>query len=164
MRVIGDDELSARIQTSANASVTADLKARSAQGKGLPLLTLASEKAPASDRLGLTLIVAAVPDDAKVSELMDHQLDVLKANLSDFVLSDGPTDKTLDGVPGAELADSYSLRGEQGGVKSRARMRVFVRQGKAFVVTAVWPETAKPETETQARALLDGLHFYAPAP
>jgi len=165
MRVIGDDELSAQIRSSANPRVTAELKDRAAQGKGLPLLTLASEKATATDRWGLTLMVAVVPDDAKVSELMDHQLGVLKENLTDFAVIDGPTDKTLDGVAGSELADAYVLRGDNGvATKTHARMRLFVRKGRAFILAAAWPESAAPETDARARALLEGLHFYDPAP
>jgi len=163
MRVIGDDELAARIRSTANPRVTADLKRRAAQGRGLPLLTLANEK-ESTDNVGLTLIVAAVPEDTSATELMNQQLAVLKDNLTEFAVTEGPTAKMLDGVSGAEVAHAYVLQGPRGPSKSHARMRIFVRKGRAFVLTVVWPEPAHADTDLQASALLEGLHFYDPAP
>lgn len=165
MRVMGDDELATRIRTSANPRLTEELKARVAKKIGLPLLTLAkSDAATAEDALGLLLIATAVPPDSTATELMDHELGVMKENLQDFAVDQGPTPITVDGVQGAEIQDSYVLHTNAGPTKMHSHFRLFVRNDRAFTVSAVWHASAPPARELEAKTLLDGVHFYEPTP
>ena len=165
MRVMGDDELATRIRTSANPRLTEELKARVAKKIGLPLLTLAKTDAvSADDALGLLLIAAAVPADSTASELMDHELGVMKENLQDFSVDQGPTPVTIDGVQGAEILDSYVLHTNAGPTKMRSHFRLFVRNDRAFTVSAVWHASAPAERELEAKTLLEGVRFYEPTP
>jgi hypothetical protein len=160
-RVVGDDELASRIRASANPRLTAALEQRASDKKGLPLLTLAKEKPLAGDGLTLTLTVAKVPVDVAPLELISEQKTVMSENLAEFAVVEGPKDISLDGVSGSELTDVYSTNGSAP-VRSKAVLRLFIRRGLAFVLAAVWPQSAPPERETDARALIAGLHFYPP--
>lgn len=165
MRVMGDDELATRIRTSANPRLTEELKARVAKKIGLPLLTLAkADAASAEDALGLLLIAAAVPPDSTAKELMDHELGVMKENLQDFSVDQGPTPIAVDGVQGAEIEDSYVLHTNAGPTKMRSHFRLFVRNDRAFTVSAVWHASAPAARELEAKTLLDGVRFYEPTP
>ncbi|MEO8878681.1 MAG: hypothetical protein ABI461_24035 [Polyangiaceae bacterium] len=162
MRVVGDDELASRIRSAANPRLTASLEQRGAEKKGLPLLTLSKETTALGDGLTLTLTAARVPADATSAELLAEQRNVMIANLADFTVVDGPKDISLDGVPGTELADTYSAHASSGPVKTKAVLRLYIRHGLAFVLVAGWPGTAPTDRETEARSLLAGLHFYPP--
>lgn len=165
MRVVGDEELSARLRTSANPHLTAELQKRAQEKKGLPLLTLVKDYASDTDGFGTTLTAAAVPADAQLAELMDHELGLMKDNFTDYKTLEGPKATDVDGVPGLDVTHEYTLKKKDGApMKTRARMRLFVRGGLAFVLASVWPATAPPARELEAQAMLDGLHFYEPAP
>lgn len=165
MRVMGDDELATRIRTSANPRLTEELKARVAKKIGLPLLTLAkSDAVSADDALGLLLIAAAVPPDSTANELMDNELGVMKENLQDFTVEEGPSPITVDGVQGAEIEDSYVLHTSAGPTKMHSHFRLFVRNDRAFTVSAVWHASAPPARDLEAKTLLEGVHFYEPTP
>ncbi|MEO7112072.1 MAG: hypothetical protein ABI183_16635 [Polyangiaceae bacterium] len=161
-RVVGDDELASRIRASANPRLTASLEQRASDKKGLPLLTLSKETTSPGDGLTLTLTVATVPIDATAAELIAEQKTVMSENLAQFAVVGGPNDISVDGVAGSELTDVYSTNGSAGPVKSKAVLRLFIRRGLAFVLVAVWPQSAPPERETDARALIAGLRFYPP--
>jgi len=153
--VVGDSELAARIGSSANAHLQADLRKRAEAKRGIPLLALSKED------LNVTLSVVVVPADALPMELANHQQEVMAANLDGFELASPPKDHAQDGVPGAEMSTRYLLDKK----RVASRMRLFVRPvagtGVATLVTAVWTESAAKGDE--AGALLDGLHFTAPS-
>ncbi len=161
-RVVGDDELASRIRASANPRLTAALEQRASDKKGLPLLTVSKTTTAVGDGLTLTLTVAKVPADATSSELIDEQKLVMSENLAEFAVVGGQKDLALDGVSGSELTDVYSTGGSGGLVKTKAVLRLFIRHGLAYALVAVWPQSAPPERETDARALIAGLHFYPP--
>jgi hypothetical protein len=160
-RVIGDDDLAARIRSSANPRLTTALRdrAKKPDRKGFPLLALSKETTERGDGLSLTLTVTTVPKDANAIELLTQQRDVMSENLHDFAITEEPPPRDLDGVSGAEIVDRYAL--PSGPVASRLRM--YVRDGLAFIAVAVWPEGAKSRAD-EARILLDGLHFYEAKP
>lgn len=165
MRVVGDDELASRIRTSANPHLTAELQKRAQERKGLPLLALVKDGASDTDGLGMTLTAASIPADAQLDELMEHELGLMKDNFTDYKTLAGPKAANVDGVSGLEVSHEYTLQGKKGApMKTNARMRIFVRGGLAFVLAAVWPASAPPARELEAQSLLDGLHFYEPAP
>jgi hypothetical protein len=159
--VVGDEELAARIRSSASPRLTASLESRAPEKKGLPLLTLTKEFAP-SDALTLTLTATVLPADATVAELLTQQQAVMNANLEGFAVTDGPRPHDVDGVQGLELSDHYALRSGAEVHKVASTMRLFVRKGLAFAIVAVWNDGASHADE--ARALLDGLHFYDAQP
>jgi hypothetical protein len=161
-RVVGDEELASRIRASANPRLTASLEQRASDKKGLPLLTLSKDKPIAGDGLTLTLTVAKVPVDVAPVELIAEQKTVMSENLAEFAVVDGPKDISIDGVAGSELTDVYSTNGSANPVKVKAVLRLFIRRGLAFVLAAVWPQSAPPERETEARAMIAGLRFYPP--
>jgi hypothetical protein len=145
--VIGDAELAARIGSSANAHLQADLRKRADAKKGVPLLALSK------DELNVTLSVVVVPADALPMELAQHQQEVMSANLQGFEIVSAPASVTQDGVPGAEMSTRYLIDQK----RAASRMRLFVRNGVATLVTAVWKAEASKNDE--AAALLDGLKF-----
>ena len=169
--VVGDDELAARVRSSANPRLTASLQNRAPEKKGLPLLTLSKEVAP-GDSLTLTLTATVLPADATVAELLTQQQKVMADNLQAFTITDGPRPHDVDGVQGLELSDRYALRSGAEVHKVASTMRLFVRKGLAFAIVAVWNDeashatTAAPAADpvSEARALLDGLHFYDAQP
>jgi hypothetical protein len=150
--VIGDAELAARIGASATPHLQSDLRKRAEAKKGIPLLALSK------DDMNVTLSVVVVPADAQPLELAQHQQEVMSANLAGFEVTSAAADHAQDGVPGAEMSTRYVVS-SSGGDKTRvaSRMRLFVRDGIATLVTAVWPESSAHAD--QARALLDGLRF-----
>ncbi len=150
--VIGDAELVARIGASATPHLQSDLRKRAEAKKGIPLLALSKGD------LNVTLSVVVVPADALPLELAQHQQEVMTANLTGFEVTSAPHDRAQDGVPGAEMSTRYIIS-SSGGEKTRvaSRMRLFVRDGIATLVTAVWPESSAHADE--APALLDGLRF-----
>jgi len=158
--VMGDDDLAARIRASANPRLTAALQSRASQKKAVPLLTLSKDSGP-GDSLSLTLTASVLPKDATPAELLAQQQAVMNENLEGFTITDGPRDHPQDNVAGVELADRYGLRGGADR-KMASRMRVYVRNGLAFVIVAVWPDGAPRADE--AKTLLDGIHFYDAQP
>jgi len=159
--VVGDDELAARIRSSASPRLTASLESRAPQKKGLPLLTLSKDLGP-GDALTLTLTAMVLPADATVAELLAQQQAVMSTNLEGFAVTDGPRPHDVDGVQGLELSDRYALRSGAEVHKVASRMRLFVRKGLAFAIVAVWNDGANHADE--ARTLIDGLHFYDAQP
>ncbi len=151
--VVGDDELSARIRAAANPHLQADLRKHAAEKKGIPLLTLTQSDVP--DPLNVTLSVVVVPADATPIEMMTHQQTVMSENLSGFETKSAPKDLSLDGVAGAEMTTRYQNKDR---AHLASRVRLFVRNGVATLVVAVWPEAAQGRAEDAAR-LLEGLHF-----
>jgi hypothetical protein len=145
--VIGDRELAARIGASANPHLQSDLRNRADAKKGVPLLALSK------DELNFTLSVVVVPTDATAMELAQHQRDVMSANLAGFEMMSAPADRAQDGVPGAEMSTRYTIDGK----RVASRMRLFVRNGIATLVTAVWSDVSQRADE--AGSLLDGLKF-----
>ncbi|MGH7285746.1 MAG: hypothetical protein ACRELY_29865 [Polyangiaceae bacterium] len=165
MRVMGDDELATRIRASANQHLTEDLKANVTRKIGLPLLTLAKADArTADDALDVLLLAEAVPADTSASELMSEEVLFMKENLQDFAVDRGPSPITVDGVAGTEIEDSYVLRTNAGPTKMRAHVRLFLRDNRAFTISAVWRSSAPPARELEATSLLDGVRFYEPTP
>lgn len=155
--VIGDAELAARIGASATPHLQSDLRKRAEAKKGIPLLALSKGD------LNVTLSVVVVPADALPLELAQHQQEVMSANVAGFEVTSAPKDRAQDGVPGAEMSTRYLLdhprdsAGAVDKVRVASRMRLFVRDGIATLVTAVWPESAAHADD--ASALLDGLRF-----
>ncbi len=145
--VMGDSELVARVNASATPHLQSDLRSRADAKKGLPLLALTK------DDLNVTLSVVVVPADATAMELVAHQQDVMKANLTGFEVTGAPKERTVDNVSGAEMQSRYTLEKKQ----VASRMRLFVRNGVATLVAAVWVDGA-PAADAAATAL-DGLHF-----
>lgn len=159
--VMGDDALAARIRASANPRLTASLQSHAGEKKALPLLTLSREAIDKNDALTVTITAAVVPQDASAIELLNQQQIVMKDNLENFTIVAPPKDHTQDGVAGVELADRYGLHG---GAKMASVLRLHVRAGLAISIVAVWPDTAPAARLDEARAVLDGLHFYPPTP
>lgn len=157
--VMGDDALAARIRASANPRLTASLQSHAGEKKAIPLLTLSREAIDKNDTLTVTITAATVPQDATAPELLGQQQVVMKENLEAFSIVEGPKEHAQDGVAGVELADRYGLHG---GGKMASVMRLHVRSGLAISIVAVWPDTAPAVRLDEARAILDGLHFYAP--
>ncbi len=157
--VVGDDDLAARVRASANPRLTAALQSRAPQKKGLPLLTLSKEPKP-GDTLTLTLTATIVPTDATVTELLAQQQSVMKENLESFTALDMPREHVQDNVRGLELSDRYALRSGNDVRKVASTMRLYVRDGLAFAIVAVWSDGTDHADE--ARGLLDGLHFTVP--
>ena len=69
-RVLGDDDLAARIRALASPRLTAALEKRGSQKKGIPLLFLVRETIERGDGLLVTILVAVVPEDATVAEVV----------------------------------------------------------------------------------------------
>lgn len=161
-RVLGDDDLAARIRASANPRLTAALEQRAAQKKGIPLLSLARETTERGDGLTVTISVAVVPQDATAAEVLAQQKVVMGENLDTFAVTEDAKELTTDGVAGTELAVRYVLHAGGEAHRTASLLRIFVRGGLAYVAVAVWPESAGRGEE--ARLTLEGLHFYAPQP
>lgn len=161
-KVLGDDDLAARIRASGSARLTSALESRASQKKGLPLLSLQKETTEKNDGLNVTISVTVVPVDATAAELLAQQRAVMTENLEAFSITSGPTDHAADGVLGSELSDKYVLRAGGEPRRMASVMRMHVRKGRAFLAVAVFPETSGRDEE--ARLVLDGLHFYEPAP
>jgi len=159
--VVGDDELAARIRSSASPRLTASLQNRAPQKKGLPLLTLSKEAKP-GDSLTVTLTASIVPADATAAELLNQQQAVMHENLESFTITDPPRELVQDNVHGLELGDRYGLRAGSEVRKVASKMRLYVRKGLAFAIVVVWSDGESHNDE--ARALLDGLHFYDAQP
>jgi hypothetical protein len=135
-----------------------ELRQRIRGGKGIPLLAL-SRGSTDADGLSVTLSVVAVPGDATAADLVDHQQAVMKENLTSFALVAPAQEQRVDGVGGFDLTTRYVLPKDR---HVRSRMRLFVRDGVATLVTAVWPDADGRDDEI-AR-VLDGLHFQEPRP
>lgn len=161
-RVLGDDDLAARIRASANPRLVAALEKRASQKKGIPLLSLARETTERGDGLTVTISVAAVPPDATAAEVLAQQKVVMGENLDTFAVTDDAKERTTDGVVGTELAARYVLHAGGEAHRTASFLRIYVRGGVAFLAVAVWPESAGRAEE--ARLTLDGLHFYTPQP
>ena len=125
------------------------------------MLTLSREAIDKNDSLTVTITAATVPQDATAPELLKQQQLVMKDNLEAFTIVDGPKDHAQDSVAGVELADRYGLHG---GAKMASVMRLHVRGGLAISIVAVWPDSAPAARLDEARAILDGLHFYTATP
>ena len=161
-RVLGDDDLAARIRASASPRLTAALEKRAGQKKGIPLLSLAKETTEPGDGLSVTISVAVVPEDATAAEVLAQQKVVMGENLDTFAITEDAKERTTDGVTGTELAVRYVLHAAGEAHRTSSFLRIYVRRGLAFVAVAVWPESAG--RAEQARLMLDGLHFYTPQP
>jgi hypothetical protein len=156
--ILGDDELSARVRASANPHLVTELRQRIRAGRGIPLLAL-SRGSTDTDGLSVTLSVVAVPGDATAADLMEHQQAVMKENLTSFAVVAPAEEQKVDGVGGFALTTRYVLAKDR---HVRSRLRLFVRDGVATLVTAVWPDADGRDDEI-AR-VLDGLHFQEPRP
>jgi hypothetical protein len=161
-RVLGDDDLAARIRASASPRLTAALEKRGSQKKGIPLLSLARETTERGDGLSVTISVAVVPQDATAAEVVAQQKVAMGENLDTFAVVEDAKERTTDGVAGTELAVRYVLHASGEAHRVASFLRIFVRGGLAFLAVAVWPEAAG--RAEAARLTLDGLHFYAPQP
>lgn len=146
-RVVGDSELESRVNASASAHLKLDLQKHAQEKKGIPLLALSMTN------LDVTLSVVVVPADANAKELLARQQLVMTEQLPNFQVTTPLKEISTDGVSGAELESRYAL--DSRGVASI--VRIYVRQGLATVVTAVWTENA--DVGGFAREALDGLHF-----
>ena len=162
-RVLGDDDLAARIRASANPRLTAALEKRASQKKGIPLLSAregdhrARRRAHGHD-LGRRRPARTPPP----AEVLAQQKVVMGENLDTFAVTEDAKERITDGVAGTELAVRYILHAAGEAHRTASFLRIYVRGGLAFVAVAVWPESAGRAEE--ARLTLDGLHFYAPQP
>jgi hypothetical protein len=156
--VLGDDELSARIRASANPHLVIELRQRVRAGTGIPLLALTRGTTDA-DGLSVTLSVVAVPNDATAADLLERELAVMKENLTSFAVMAPAQEQRVDEVDGFDLTTRYVLAKDR---HVRSRMRLFVRDGVATLVTAVWPDADGRDDEIAH--VLDGLHFQEPRP
>ena len=158
----GDDALAAQIRASANPRLVAALEKRASQKKGIPLLSLQKETTERGDGLAITISVAVVPPDATAKEVLAQQRAAMGDNLEALTVVEEPSVRTVDGVEGSEIGVKYIIRAGGEAKRVASFFRVFVRKGLAYVAVAVFPEASGRGEE--ARLLLDGLHFYAPAP
>jgi hypothetical protein len=149
--VMGDDELAARIRASANPHLQADLRQHASEKKGIPLLVLSQG---ADKPLNVTLSVVVVPADASPAELMAHQQSVMTENLPSFETTSSPKPITLDGVSGIAMTTRYDDARDHH--RTASQVRLYVRNGLATLLVAVWPDGPADE----AAHILDGLHFY----
>ena len=161
-RVLGDEELAARIASTADVRLQRSLRERASQKQGLPLLSLERPNGDANDFLTVSLSVVLVPRDAKASELIALQQAQMSEHLAGFKVEQAPRPaaaKGVVGVDGSELVAQYLVK--RGGEARRASslFRVFVQNGLATLAVAVWPEGAAVREE-EGRLLLDGLSFY----
>ncbi|MEO8800726.1 MAG: hypothetical protein ABI551_22740 [Polyangiaceae bacterium] len=164
MRVMGDQELAARVRSASNPRLTASLEKRPPEKKGLPLLTLQKETLDPAQNVTVTLTVARVPPDTTPAELMASEREVIAQNMSSFKVLGDSKDITRDGVPGQEIdAEATSVQGSMS-KKTRSVMRVYVRKGIAYSIVSGWPADAGLDRENEARSLVDGIRFYAPTP
>lgn len=161
-RVLGDDALAAQVRASANPRLVAALEKRASQKKGIPLLSLAKETSDRGDSLTITISVTLVPKDATTAEVLVQQRKAMGDNLEAFNVVEEASDRTVDGVKGTEIGVKYILRAGGQMARTASFMRIFVRDGYAYLAVAVFPEASGRGEE--ARLVLDGLHFYPPTP
>jgi hypothetical protein len=161
-RVMGDDELASRIRASANPRLTASLEQHASDRQALPLLTISKQTTTPGDSLTITLAVAKVPPDTTSTEMLTEQKNVMSENLAQFAVVDGPKDISLDGVSGSEITNVYATKANAPAPTNEATLRLFVRHDVVFMLSAVWLKSSPPDRETEARALVAGLHFYPP--
>ncbi len=161
-KVLGDDDLASRVRASANPRLQAALEKRASQRKGIPLLSLAKETTERGDGLSITVSVTIVPKDATAAEVLTQQKATMGENLESFSIVEDESEKTIDGVKGTQMGVKYILRAGGEARRMASFLRIFVREGVAYLVVTAFPETSGRAEE--ARLVLDGLHFYAPAP
>jgi hypothetical protein len=157
-RVLGDEELASRIHAAADVKLNRSLRDRAAQRKGLPLLTLERTTTDPNDFLTVSLSVVLVPKDARATELIAHEQAVMAEHLAGFKLVEGPKERAVAGVPGAEIVSQYLIKRSGEARRAASTLRLYVRDGIATVAVAVWPEGSSPRGE-EARLVLDGLTF-----
>ena len=160
-RVIGDEELAARVRSSADLRLNRSLRERAAQKKGLPLLTLEKQTSEPNDFLTLSLAVVLVPKETRAMELVLHEQAVMAEHLAGFQVIEAAKARTLGGVDGGEIATRYQVKRGSEARRASSNLRVYVREGLATIAVAVWPEESSPRGE-EARLVLDGLKFYEP--
>lgn len=161
-RVLGDDALAAQVRASANPRLVAALEKRASQKKGIPLLSLAKDVTDRADSLTITISVTIVPKDATAAEVLAQQRTAMGENLEAFSVVEDASDRTVDGVKGTEIGVKYTLRAGGALARMASFMRIYVRDGYAYLAVAVFPEASGRGEE--ARLVLDGLHFYSPQP
>lgn len=161
-RVLGDDALAAQVRASANPRLVAALEKRASQKKGIPLLSLAKDTTERGDSLTITISVTLVPKDATAAEVLVQQRNAMGENLEAFSVVEEATERTVDGVKGTEIGVKYTLRAGGALARMASFMRIYVRDGYAYLAVAVFPEASGRGEE--ARLVLDGLHFYPPQP
>ncbi|CAN5617870.1 hypothetical protein BH09MYX1_BH09MYX1_13850 [soil metagenome] len=161
-RVLGDDTLAAQVRAAANPRLVAALEKRGPQKKGIPLLALAKETTERGDGLSITISVTLVPKDATATEVLAEQRKAMGDNLETFSVVEDPTERVADGVKGTEIGVKYILRANGEARRMASFLRIFVREGVAYLAVAVFPESSGRGEE--ARLVLDGLHFYPPQP
>lgn len=163
--LLDDATLATRVRETASVKLRSALEASAAKNKSLPLLSLQKQDVPADEGLSVLLGVSLVPKDATADELAQAQRAALAETFPTFTVTDGPSAREVDGVPGVELAGAYELPAttKRPSTRVAARMRIFVRDGLATIATASWAAKA-PLREEEARIVLDGLHFHAPTP
>lgn len=162
-RVLGDEELAARVQANGDLRLNRSLRDRAKQKKFLPLLTLEKQSTDPNDFVNLSLGVVLVPKDATAAEVLTQQEALMKEHLASFQVIEPSKGRSIGNVQGAELVSRSMMK--RGGEARRVAslVRVFVRDGVATVATAVWPDGAAPRGE-EARLVLDSLSFYDGAP
>jgi hypothetical protein len=116
-------------------------------------------RASDADGLSVTLSVVAVPSDATAADLLEREQAVMKENLTSFAVIASAQEQKVDEVDGFDLTTRYVLAKDR---HVRSRMRLFVRDGVATLVTAVWPDADGRDDEIGH--VLDGLHFQEPRP
>ncbi len=165
LRAVGDDELATRVRASASPKVRDLIRARVAQKRALPLLTLAkdADAAHADAWLTVTLSVVAVPVDATAPELMDQQRATMTKHLDAYEVTQASSPISVDGLAGASLAGHHDVKRGADVVRVASESRVFIRDGLAYLIVAIWSEL-EAASAGQARAALDAVHFYAPQP
>lgn len=161
-KVLGDDDLAARVRASANPRLQAALEKRASQRKGIPLLSLAKETTERGDGLSVTISVTLVPKDATAAEVLAQQKTTMGDNLESFGVVEDASEKLVDGVKGTQMGVKYILRAGGEARRMASFLRIFVREGVAYLAVAAFPEQSGRAEE--ARLVLDGLHFYAPTP
>lgn len=159
-RVLGDDDLAARVRASANPRLVAALEKRASQKKGIPLLSLTKETTERGDGLTVLISVTLVPKDATASEVLAQQKTTMGDNLEGFSVAEDASERTVDGVKGTEMGVKYILRAGGAATRMASFLRIYVREGVAYLAVAAFPESSGRTEE--ARLVLDGLHFYAP--
>jgi hypothetical protein len=158
-RVLGDEELAARVRANADLRLNRSLREQAKQKKSLPLLTLDKQVSDASDFVNVSLVVALVPGDATASEVLAQQQALMKDHLASFEVVEAPKPRAIGSTKGMELVSRAMMK--RGGEAKRVAsiVRVFVRDGMAITVTAVWPDGAGARGE-EARLMLENLQFY----
>jgi hypothetical protein len=146
--VMGDSELEARVRGAASVQLQADLRKHAGEKKGLPLLVLSR------DGVYVTLSVVVVPADATPTEIMAQQTTAISENTKAFETTSPAKDITLDGIPGSAMSATYEDHAHRVSVV----IRLYVRNGVATLLVAVWPDSAHGE---DVPSVLDGLHLTA---